>query len=129
MTTEKLTKRIAVFDDDDGILAVCEYILNEDGWDVRTFSECDDVVDIVKTFEPHVIIMDNWIPNVGGIEATRQLKASAFRQIPVVYFSANRDVRQLAEQAGAEAFLAKPFDLEALTQLVNEILEKFRQSG
>lgn len=125
MTVNKSHKKIAVFDDDEDILAVCDYILSEDGWEVRTFVECDHVVDIVKTFNPAIIIMDNWIPSIGGMEATRQLKASAFKHIPVIYFSANRDVRQLAEQAGADSFLAKPFDLDALAKLVNETMAKF----
>lgn len=125
MIVEKPSKRIAIFDDDEDILAICDYVLSEDGWEVRTFVECDNVVDTVKTFNPDIIIMDNWIPSVGGIEATRQLKTSAFKQIPVIYFSANRDVKQLAEKAGAETFLAKPFDVEVLKQIVDETMAKF----
>lgn len=125
LTAAKSQKKIAIFDDDDDILAICEYVLSEDGWEVRTFLECDNVVETVETFGPDVIIMDNWIPKIGGIEATRQLKASAFNQIPVIYFSANRDVKQLAEQAGAETFLAKPFDVELLKQLVNDTVARF----
>ncbi|MFC7524239.1 PleD family two-component system response regulator [Parapedobacter sp. GCM10030251] len=125
MTAETPSKKIAIFDDDEDILAICDYVLSEDGWEVRTFVECDNVVDTVKAFNPDIIIMDNWIPSVGGIEATQQLKASAFKRIPVIYFSANRDVKQLAEKAGAETFLAKPFDVEVLKQIVDETVTKF----
>jgi len=125
LTAETPSKKIAIFDDDEDILAICDYVLSESGWEVRTFVECDNVVDTVNAFNPDIIIMDNWIPSVGGIEATRQLKASAFKRIPVIYFSANRDVKQLAAKAGAETFLAKPFDVEVLKQIVDETVAKF----
>lgn len=122
---EKAVKKIAIFDDDEDILAICDFVLSEDGWQVGTFVECDHIVETVKMFNPDLIIMDNWIPSIGGIEATRQLKMSPFKNIPVIYFSANRDVKQLAEKAGAENFLAKPFDVDVLKQIVDETLAKF----
>lgn len=64
--------------------------------------------------------MDNWIPDEGGILATRKLKAfEQLKDIPVVYFSANSDIQTLAAEAGADSYLAKPFDLDDLTNAVN----------
>jgi len=117
--------KIAIFDDDEDILAICEYVLGEEGWDVHSFMECNDVLDKVTAVEPRVIIMDNWIPSIGGIKATQALKDSALAHIPIIYFSANRDVKQLAETAGAETFLAKPFDIDALKHIVSETAARF----
>lgn len=118
-------KKIAIFDDDEDILSICEYVLGEEGWEVHCFMECNDVVEKVEAVVPRVIIMDNWIPSIGGIKATQALKKSAFRHIPIIYFSANRDVKQLAETAGAETFLAKPFDLDALKDIVNDTVARY----
>ena len=64
---------------------------------------------------PDVIIMDNWIPGPGGIEATRLLKlAPETQDIPVIFFSANSNVTQLAREAQADYFLQKPFDITEL---------------
>jgi two-component system cell cycle response regulator DivK len=69
--------------------------------------------------------MDNWIPDDGGIIATQTLKKhEQLKHIPVVYFSANSDIQLLAEHAGAESYLAKPFDLEELEQVINTVLVK-----
>ena len=72
---------------------------------------------------PDVILMDNWIPDTGGIIATQALKNNdSLKSIPVVYFSANSDIQLLAKQAGAEAYIAKPFDLEDMERIIDGVL-------
>ena len=116
-------KKIIIFDDDEDILSICSYILEEQGWEVHTFTDCNDIIDKVGGIVPDVILMDNWIPDVGGINATQTLKKDeALKQIPVVYFSANSDIQLLADHAGAETYLAKPFDLEDLERVINSVL-------
>ncbi len=67
--------------------------------------------------------MDNWIPNIGGIEATKLLKSqNEFKHIPVIYVTANNDIEALAESAQADDFVAKPFNLEDLEQKVAKYL-------
>jgi DNA-binding response OmpR family regulator len=111
--------KIIIFDDDEDILSICTYILKEQGWEVSSFTDCNNVVERVSRIKPVVILMDNWIPDDGGIIATQKLKSSPdVASIPVVYFSANSDIRLLAEQAGADRYLAKPFDLEDLIKSV-----------
>ncbi|WCT12222.1 response regulator [Mucilaginibacter jinjuensis] len=119
------TKKIIIFDDDEDILSICSYILEEQGWEVHTFTDCNNIVEKVSSVNPAVILMDNWIPDAGGIIATQTLKKSEeLKHIPVIYFSANSDIQLLAEHAGAETYLAKPFDLEDLEQIINTVLVK-----
>jgi CheY-like chemotaxis protein len=116
-------KKIIIFDDDEDILSICSYILEEQGWEVHTFTDCNDIIEKVAGIAPDVILMDNWIPDVGGINATQTLKKDdALKHIPVVYFSANSDIQVLADHAGAESYLAKPFDLEDLERVINSVL-------
>lgn len=116
-----MTKKVLIFDDDEDILAICTYILEEQGWEVSTFSNCNSIIEKVESIMPTVILMDNWIPDSGGIVATQAIKQQPkLKNIPVIYFSANNDIRSLAQQAGADSFLAKPFDLEELETVVNQ---------
>jgi DNA-binding response OmpR family regulator len=116
-------KRIAVFDDDTDILAICRYIFEESGWQVFTFSDCYEVLHKVESVRPDVILMDNWIPGQGGIVATQILKnATSVSHIPVIYFSANSEIDQLAARAGAQAYIAKPFDLDDLVRKIDKAL-------
>jgi len=117
-------KKIVIFDDDEDILSICTYLLEENGWSVTGFTNCNDAVNKVRREQPDIILMDNWIPDEGGINATRALKkATELRAIPVVYFSANSDISLLAESAGADLYLAKPFDLEKLLLVLDTALK------
>ena len=116
-------KKIIIFDDDEDILSVCTYVLEEQGWDVHVFTDCNQITDKVTSVMPDVILMDNWIPDTGGIVATQTLKSNdTLKRIPVVYFSANSDIQVLAKQAGAEAYLAKPFDLEDMERVIGGVI-------
>ncbi len=81
------------------------------------------LIEQVSSYVPDIIFMDNWLPDVGGIDATKELKAHAeLSHIPVIYFSANNDVKSLAEQAGADDYLSKPFDIEELEKIISKYL-------
>jgi CheY-like chemotaxis protein len=119
----KASRKIIIFDDDEDILSICSYILEEQGWEVHTFTNCNAIEERVLQFSPDVILMDNWIPDEGGIMATQTLKRNEqLKGIPVVYFSANSDIQLLANHAGAESYLAKPFDLEDLERVINKVI-------
>ena len=110
-----------IFDDDKDILAICTFIFKRLGWVVSSSENCIDIVEKVRADKPDVILMDNWIPDNGGIVATRQLKQTEdLQKIPVIYFSANRDVESLANQAGADAYIQKPFDLKEFENMVTQ---------
>ncbi|MEO5911521.1 MAG: response regulator [Pelobium sp.] len=119
-----MKKTILIFDDDVNILELCSIILNDCGYHVETSETSHDIIEKVTALKPDAILMDNWIPEIGGIEATRLLKSNPeFKHIPVIYFSANNDIQSLAEKAGADAHLAKPFDLDVLENIMKEVLE------
>jgi CheY-like chemotaxis protein len=104
------------------ILTICSYILTELGWTVYTFTNCEHILDKLANINPDIIFMDNWIPNQGGIVATQTLKSSAsYCHVPVIYFSANADIALLAQSAGADAYLAKPFELNELTAVIERV--------
>jgi CheY-like chemotaxis protein len=114
-----MNKRVLILDDDPDILQICSIVLKKKGFDVSTLNTSSQVVDQVKTYQPNVILMDNWIPGPGGIEATRMLKLTPeTHDIPVIFFSANSNVTQLAREAQADYFLQKPFDITELEAIV-----------
>ena len=69
-----MTKRVLILDDDIDILQICTIVLKNKGFDVQTMNNSNQVVALARNYQPHVILMDNWIPGPGGIEATRLLK-------------------------------------------------------
>jgi two-component system, OmpR family, phosphate regulon response regulator PhoB len=114
-----MTKRVLILDDDIDILQICTIVLKKKGFDVQTLNNSSQVLSQVRSYQPDVILMDNWIPGPGGIEATRLLKLDPDTQhIPVIFFSANSNVTQLAREARADYFLQKPFDITELEGIV-----------
>ena len=111
-------KKVFIFDDNTDILELCTFILEDAGYEIKTSSTSNNIIDQVAAYIPDIIFMDNWLPDVGGIEATRELKShDELKNIPVIYFSANNDVMSLADQAGADGYLSKPFDIQELENI------------
>lgn len=118
-------KRILIFDDDTIILEVISIIFEDAGYEVKISETSHDIIEKVADFHPDVILMDNWIPNIGGVEATQMLKSHPeFKDIPVIYVTANNDISALAKEAGADDYIAKPFDLVDLEEKVEMFCNK-----
>lgn len=120
-----MNKKVFIFDDNTDILELCTLILEGAGYETKTSPTSNDIIDQVAAYEPDLILMDNWLPDVGGIVATQELKRHPqYKNIPVIYFSANNDIKTLATTAGADSYLSKPFDIDELEQTVSALLNK-----
>ncbi|GAA4160086.1 response regulator [Chryseobacterium ginsenosidimutans] len=118
-------KKILIFDDDTAILEVITIIFEENGYQVEISETSHDILEKVEQYRPDVILMDNWIPKIGGVEATKLLKNhEEFKNIPVIYVTANNDIVALAEEAQADDYVAKPFNLEDLEDKVAKYLQE-----
>ena len=122
--------RVMIFDDDTDLLEVCSIVLKSKNYIVNGLNKCDDIIQEVKAFSPNVILMDNWIPEIGGVKATQQLKNDLeLKSIPIIFFSANDRVEDLASEAGADFYLQKPFEIEELEATVSKAIAIHRQTG
>ncbi|MET3535018.1 response regulator [Chryseobacterium limigenitum] len=116
-------KKILIFDDDTTILEIITIIFEENGYEVEISETSHDIVEKVTKFQPDVILMDNWIPRIGGVEATKLLKNhEEFKHIPVIYVTANNDIVALAKEAQADDYVGKPFNLDDLEGKVAKYL-------
>lgn len=116
-------ERVLIFDDDADILEVCTIVLKMHGFEVITENNCEDILAKIELYTPDVLLMDNKIPPLGGIQACRTIRASiGHAGLPIVFFSANQDVARLAAEAGADHFIEKPFDLDALISILRSAI-------
>ena len=114
--------RVLIFDDEIDALYLYKIILEKKGHEVVTFLNCDNLFYDVDSIHPDVIIMDNEMPGISGIDATRYLKADErFAHIPVISCSANSEGERLAEQAHADMFLPKPFTASRLEHAIKSV--------
>lgn len=117
-----MSKKVLICDDDLDILEVTKIILQMKGFSVETRINCNHIFETVEEIKPDVILMDLWIPEIGGEAATSLLKNSEkTKGIPIILFSANNNLEKIAQSCGANHFLSKPFDINEL----EAVLEKF----
>ena len=103
-------RRILLVDDNIDHMQIVKLILERSGYQVETSHNCKDLVLQIQSYRPELIFMDHAMPIITGLEATRLIKSDdASKHIPVVYFSSRDDIRELAEMAGADDWMIKPF--------------------
>lgn len=119
----KDAKTIAVFDDDQDLLDIFRFLLEEVGHKVVLFNNCDDIVSKVRDVNPVLILMDNWIPLIGGEQAIGQIRNEEdLKHIPVILVSASNDIAEVAKRAGADGVIAKPFDFDVILSMINKLI-------
>ncbi len=115
--------KILVADDDPAIVDAMEMILEMEGYDVNSTVDGGTIYTIDKAFLPDLVLLDIWMSGHDGRDICRYLKANTSTQhIPVIMISASRDIVQSAKEAGADAFLAKPFEVDNLLETVKKHL-------
>ena len=122
------TRAVSVLhvEDEAAVADAVQMTLADEGWSVET---CGDGAEAVKKLESgaryDVLIFDNRLPGVGGIELIRRTRALAHRQqTPIIMLSGNDDVETQARRAGANAFLRKPADMPLIAETVARLLAR-----
>ena len=118
-----MLKRVLVLDDNQDILEVVHETLSYEQFEVKSVSESDKVIPLLKTFNPDLVILDYRVAGENGGEICRQIKSHPeFSDVPVIIFSAyiNHDDEILSY--GCDAVINKPFDLAELINKVNDLI-------
>ena len=117
-----LLSDILVVDDDPAIRDVVADILAMSGYSVRTATNGIEALDALRQRRPAAILLDLMMPVMSGWEFLRACQSEAPGvPVPVVIMSAARDGATLADELGAQAFLAKPFELEDILSVVKRL--------
>jgi CheY-like chemotaxis protein len=120
-----MKKCILIFDDDQEILSVSKIILEQRNYRVETKTCCDNIIQNINLVKPDLILMDLWMPQVGGENAIKLIKNNGeTRHIPVILFSANAEITQICDRSNANGFIKKPFKIATFLSVIEKnILE------
>jgi CheY-like chemotaxis protein len=117
-------KKVLIIDDNPGILFALQKALEFDGYDVEASATFEGVLGITNN-APDLIFLDIFLASQDGREITRELKSDkGTKHIPIVILSAYPGIDTLTEEAGADDYLAKPFELTALFALAKKYTVK-----
>ena len=116
------SRPILVVDDDPEILAMLRDFLEGEGMSVRTAENGKEALEALDELAPALILLDMRMPVLDGWAFAEQFKE---RQLayPIVVMTAAESARSWAEEIGATAYIAKPFDVNELLQTI----ERHRQ--
>jgi CheY-like chemotaxis protein len=113
-------KKIVVVEDDPDILISVSMILENAGYEVARFSSGQPLLERAYQI-PDLFILDKRIPHIDGLDLCRHLKnRPETKDIPVIIISASPKFGTQALKAGANAFLAKPFQMSTLVRMVEQ---------
>jgi len=118
-----MKKKVLVADDDPAILDAISMILEDAGYHVETTAD-GEATKMMHRNPPDLLLLDIWMSGQDGREICKYLKSQRqTRQIPIVMISASKDADQMAKKAGADDFIAKPFDMDDLLERVEKYVK------
>ncbi len=123
-----MSARTLIIDDDAAVRDALTLVLEAGGYDVRAAADGGSGLMLAEQFGPDIILTDIIMPGCEGIETILTLKAR-HPGIAVIAMSGggrvgNRDYLELAREVGADGILEKPFDADALLDMVQAHLRR-----
>lgn len=112
--------------EDDSLVADAVWMtLEGEGWSVETYATGAAAMDKLSSGARYdVLIFDNRLPDTNGIELIRRTRALAHRQQTPIIMLSGDEVEVQAKRAGANTFLRKPGDVQALTETIARLLAR-----
>lgn len=122
-----MSARILIVDDDRAIREALTRALTLEGYDVVQASDGAQALAAIEQHNPDVAVLDVMMPNVDGLTVCRALRAERNR-VPVLMLTARTETsdRVAGLDAGADDYLAKPFELEELLARIRALLRRVR---
>jgi FixJ family two-component response regulator len=123
-------KLISLVDDDESIRRTTTLLIQSFGFQAAAFESAESLLKSSQLQETSCLIVDVQMPGMNGLQLQRQLAASGYK-IPIIFITAydNKESRQQAMQAGAVAFLSKPFNDELLLETIRATLRDRESSA
>jgi two-component system, chemotaxis family, chemotaxis protein CheY len=114
---------VLVVDDDPDILEALAEILEAEGFEVRRARNGEEALERLSPQRPDLILLDLMMPVMDGWEFSQRMRQRpSVADIPVIVLSADRNVGSKTKEIGAVGYLAKPFELGDLLDMVRASL-------
>ena len=113
-------KRVLVVDDEPGILRFVSISLGLAGYDVATTTSGEEALQLARSQPPDIMLLDILMRPLTGFEVLKRLRV--FSQMPVIVFTARREIAQTALEQGANGYITKPFAPGELVKIIRATL-------
>ncbi len=123
---DEIKGRILVVEDESELSEAVKIQFEKKGFEILTASDGYEGLKIAREGKPGLIILDLMLPRLDGLKVCRMLKFdNMFRSIPIIILTAKAEEkdREMCLDAGADAYMVKPFSWEEMTEKINELLK------
>lgn len=122
-----MNEKILVVDDEKSILDVLTCALKREGYSIERAYDGQEALDKVKSFNPHIIILDLMLPVINGYEVCKKLESE---NIGIIMLTAKNDIvdKLVGLELGADDYLTKPFDLREVLARVKSLARRFKKT-
>jgi len=123
-----MPKRILVVDDEPHLVSLLETRLRAMGFETLSAMDGQKGLEMAKKERPDLIILDLMLPRMDGLKVCALLKKDMrYAHIPVILFTAKvqEQDQAMGQEAGAEAYVTKPFEPQTLMIKIQELLNLF----
>jgi CheY-like chemotaxis protein len=125
-----LLKKIVVAEDDDAIAHMVNMALGDAGFLCLRARDGDEAIRLVRAHDPDLLVLDVMMPRVDGLEVARRLKSDVvWSRTPILMLTALAGTDNQVEglEAGADAYMTKPFDLREFAAQVKALIRAARR--
>lgn len=117
MIDQDKEKRVLIIEDESDVAQLIRAVLEDEGYQVGIHPD-GDCLDTIRAFQPDVVVCDYMLPGRDGQGVIAEIRQNLKLTVPVILVSAMRRATRNWREWGADDFLAKPFDIDALVGAV-----------
>lgn len=116
-------KKILIVEDDNSILEILSESLGKEGYEIKKVVSASEALEAAKSFQPHLVLTDNDMPEMSGLDMLRQLRRQK-NYVTVIFVSGRTDANFVVEalRAGADDYVRKPFRINELIARIEAAL-------
>lgn len=119
----KENRNILVVDDDSGIGEMLKVLLELNGYSVSVTEKPEEAEELIREKEIDLVLLDKLISGVNGTEVCARLKSNKeTATVPILMMSALHEAGEKCRNAGANDFIAKPFEMDDLLEKIQGLI-------
>lgn len=122
-----MPEKILIIEDESSLRETLAYRFQQEGYEVKTSANGGSGLDLARTWQPDLLLLDVMLPGLDGFEICRRLKAES--NLPILLVTARGDEidRVVGLEIGADDYITKPFSLRELIARVKTRLRIYHQ--